>query len=511
MGDALARFKQLLSGAGSNSAEASCELLLAQLEPALARCFRLCAIPHQFDTALLKALLPESSDTQVQGYYESLSRLALVNIRGDARALHDTARSYLFGKWLEQNSQEFREASARLQVFFDSQLAGKEGLDQIEALRQRMFHWIGADQPGGIAEFERLCRLARNANRLAGCASAIALVHEYDLILTENSRGLLAYHEAKLAADRNDCKRAAEILHTLLANRSVSEQVHMKAHNRLGLVYLAERQWDDAIAALQSAEKLAVKNGNVPELPLILNDMAVAYSKKGMRERSQALLDRSIKMAEKENDLLCLARDYNTLGTLHRSHNEHREAIAAYEKSLAYLAQANDHFRRAAVYNNLGDEYSDLADWTKSLQFFELSLQISKEAADTIGQARTLTNLMRVYWNSDRPSEAIAAGQLAANYFETLRDDYNAGNAMLRLARLYRSEKRRDAALETYGRAIELYQKAGARSDAANVEEERAALVRPPGLPWWAWAAIVMISAILVIFAILMIVVGASR
>lgn len=507
VGDALARFKQLLEGAGSSSADASCELLLAQLEPALAQCFRLCAIPHQFDRALLKVLLPASGEAQIQAFCESLSRLALVNVRSDGLALHDTARSYLFGKWLEQNRQEFREANARLRDHFESHLTGTAGQEQIDALRQRMFHWIGADQPAGIAEFERLCREARHAARLSSCATLIALVHEYDPILSENSRGVLAYHEAKLAADRNDWKLAQERLEQVLANTAVSELLHMKAHNRFGLVYLAQRKWDEAIAALENAERIARRNADAPELPLILHDMAVAYRHKGMRERSQELLSRSIKIAEKGNDLLCLARDYNSLGTLHRSYNEHREAIAAYEKSRGYLDQAHDHFRLAALYNNLGDEYSDLAEWTKSLQFFELSLHISEEAADTIGQARALTNLVRVYWNSNRQDEAIVAGQTAASYFTALRDDYSAGAAMLRVARLYRSARRNEAALEAYGRTIELFQKAGASGDVANVEEERAALVHPPGLPW-AWAGIIVLVLVLVIFLVLLILVA---
>lgn len=508
MGDALARFKQLLTAAGSSSTDSGCELLLAQLEPALAQCFRLCAIPHQFDRAVLRVLLPAASEAQLQVFCESLSRLALVSIRSDGLALHDTARSYLFGKWLELNNREFVEANARLRDFFESQLKETPGQEKNDSLRQRMFHWIGADQPGGIAEFERLCREDRHAARLSDCACLIALAHEYDPILSENSRGLLAYHEAKLAADRNEWSLAEGRLGQVLANSAVSKQLHMKAYNRLGLVYLSQRQWDAALGSLENAEKLTRLDENVPELRLILHDMAVAYREKGMRQRSQVLLDRSIQIAKREEDLLCLARDYNSLGTLHRSYNELREAIAAYEKSLGYLDRADDHFRRAALYNNLGEVYSQLAEWTKSQQFFELSLRISKEAADTFGQARALTNLAHVYWNSNRQDEAIVAGQTAASYFTALRDDYKAGVAMLRVARLYRSAKRNEAALESYNRTIEMFHRAAASNDVANIERERAALLHPPGLPWWAWTGIIMIVAI-AIFVIVVIVIAA--
>jgi tetratricopeptide (TPR) repeat protein len=503
----LEQFKQLLAGwlGSSAGAGASTELILAGLEPSLARCFRLCAIPHQFDRTILRVLLPEAAEEQAGEWVNSLSRLALVAVRGEELALHTTARSYLFGQWLARNDQEFRGANARLKAHFDVRASDSAGQAQADLWNQRMFHWIGADQDAGMGEFQRLCRQYRKAARMSDCATVIALAHEYDRVLTRPSHALLAYHEAKLAADRNDWDSAVQQLRQVLDNDEVSRELRMKAYNRLGLVYLAQRHWDDAIGALKSAEALAQLDENRRELPLILHDQSVAYRNKGDRDKAQRLLEQSIKLAETQNDLLCLARDHNSLGTLHRSFKEYPEAIASYEKGIQYLDQAGDRLRRAALYNNLGDVYSDLSNWDKSQQYFEASLQISKEAADTIGQAKALTNLVRVYRANGRMEDATNAGQMAANYFLALRDNYDAAVTILRLARGYASEKRKEAAIEEYGRAIELFQKASETKEAAAAEKERAALVHPPGLPWWAWAgiAVAALLVIVVLFAVI--------
>jgi len=498
MDDVLERFRALLASASAVTGDGGCELLLSQLPPATARGFRLCAIPHQFDPGILAVLLPESPEDERQAIYNRLERLALVSPRGTMLAIHDSARTYLFKRWLATAGAEFHGASERLRVFFDGRETGASGQDRSDTLRQRMFHWIGADQSAGVAEFERLCRADRKAARFSDCASLIALVHEYDAILTAPNQGRLMYHEAKLAADRNDLGLAERIFQSALANTALPPELQMKTRNRLGLLYSSERRWDDAIAALESAQAIARGLDHSRQLPIIIHDLAVAWRGKGNRERSQELLEEAIKLADAQQNLLCLATAWNSLGTLHRSFHEYKKAVDAYNKSLAYLERMGE-FRQAAVYNNLGDVYAELTDWKTSRNYFEKSLAIGREAADTIGQAKTLTNLIRVYANSNQEEDAIRAGTTAVNYFLALHDEYNAAAAMLRIAKIHRSAKRFPEALEAYGKSIDLYTAAGDNQAAKDVEEERRTVTRPVRLPWWAWAGPLLILLVLVV------------
>jgi len=493
----------LLASAAATTADGGCELLLSQLPAAAGQCLRLCAIPHQFDREILAALQPDLAVEEREAIYCRLERLALVSPRGAMLAIHDTARKYLFNKWLTAEGGAFQEASERLRAFFARQEAGTTGQAQSDTLRRRMFHWIGADQPAGVAEFERLCRADRKAARLSDCASLIALVHEYDAILTGASQGALLYHEAKLAADRSDNDVAERLFRTALGNASLRPGLRLKTRNRLGLLYSSERRWDDAIAELQIAR--ATTPMEPRQLPMIIHDLAVAWRGKGNRERSERLLEEAIALADVGENLLCLATAWNSLGTLHRSFRDYPRAIGSYEKSLSYLERMNDRFRRSAVYNNLGDVYAELSDWQKSQKYFEMSLEVSRAAADTVGQAKTLTNLMRVYSNSQRKDEAISAGTTAFQYFLGLRDEFNAAAAILRIAKIHRSAKRVSQALEGYGKAIELYEAAGDKQAAQDVELERATLIKPLGLPWWAWVfpllLLLLATAIIVLIA----------
>lgn len=511
----LAQFKELLAAAAAPSAEGppvpaaavSCELLLRQLEPSLAHCLRLSAIPHTLDREIFRLLVPESDESRIDEYWNALARLSVTSFHDPGLVLHDTARNYFFSLWLKEPGDEFRQVSARLRDFFRQQCErGEEQQARDLATHQAVFHSIGADQARGMREFEELCRAHHHFRHFSEFASLIRLAHEYDSILTEESRGILAYHEGKLAADRNQWDEATRLFQLVIRNISVAPSLHMRSWVRLGLAHLSLREWDSAIFDFDAALSMShlVENSSAHR-PLILQDLAVAYRERGDRNRSQRLLDESIHLAEHDGNLQCLASSWNSLGTLHRSYKEFEPAIAAFQKSLGFLDRSGNRFGRAAVLNNLGGVYSDMADWAKSESFYKESLQVSREAADTIGQARTLTNLIPVYRNQNRVDEAIEAARWAAACFAELHDYNNAAAATLRMARVYRSLKRTPEALQAYKDAESYFMKADADQDAIAADKEGSTMLRATRLPWWAWVLIVtgLLFAVLVIILLI--------
>jgi len=58
----LEEFQQLLNELSVKGKDAPLELLLRQMDADQARCLRLCAIPHEFDMWILRALAPDLSE-----------------------------------------------------------------------------------------------------------------------------------------------------------------------------------------------------------------------------------------------------------------------------------------------------------------------------------------------------------------------------------------------------------------------------------------------------------------
>ena len=504
MGDALSAFQNLLSQLPEEAGPGGCELVLAQLDPVTARCVRLGAIPHYIDLTVLSVLCTGLSGGELKRVYEKMTTLSLVDsLSGTELALHDSMRRYLFNKLLSGNRQLFAATSSRLTVFFGCQAEKSEGQDRDRLFRHRMFHLIGADEQAGIAEFELLCRRYRRGRRMDDCSAILKLVHEYDAGLSQQSLGVITYHEGKLESDRRNWELARPLFEKVLANPEIDDRLRVKAWNRIGLVDIEARRWEEAIASFQSARQIAARN-QYGELALIYDNLAVAYQRLGNRERAEHFNRESIALAGRNEDRLCLATALNTQGTLLASFREYKEAIQAYSRALDNLDESTEQLHRAQIYNNIGGLYADLADWQRSQHYFEMSLKISSEHLDTLGQARTLANLIRVYRSAGRIVDAIAAGERAIAYFTVMHDDCGAGNAALSLAKLYRSVRRKDEALKKYDEALKYFESAGtiATKEYTTAKTDRATLLHAPGIPWWVWTAAAVICILFILFVV---------
>jgi tetratricopeptide (TPR) repeat protein len=505
----LEEFQQLLNEVSAKGTGAAVDLLLRQMDANQARCLQLCAIPHEFDISILRALAPDLNEQQASEYCDAFSKLSLVGQRSGSLAIHEEPRRYLFDQWLNSEREpEFRSASARLNEYFgrlSARLKAETATDKADAveraLRDRMFHIIGASRAEGLAEFERLCRQRREEMRLGQCETLIKLVHEYDRILNPLEKAVVAYHEGKLAADRRQWSTAEELYNRVLATEHLPIQLQVKTFCRLGMINDEQRRWGAAIDFFQKGLERADERPDcfAQIIDLQLN-LGSSYRDSGQLPEAEDLLQKGITLAKNAHDLSNLADGYNSLATLYLKLNDTAKAVGTYQLSLKYLEEFGDKFRPAQVYNNLGNAYANQRDWQKSEEFFRQSLEIKRQAGDNAGQALTLTNLVRVYRAQQRIPDAIAALEQAATLFAEIRDDYNAARVKRDLARVYRSMKSADLANRAFDEAIALFEHCHELQEAQATRDE--ARRKQRGLPWWVIVAIVLFVAFVALIVV---------
>lgn len=494
MDDLLEDFRRLLKQLPKGAPGASIELLLAQMDPVAARQLRFCAIPHEFNAPILRALCPEMSAVQADKRCREFSRLSIISGKQDNLVMHDESHRYLFSQWLEpQNASEFKSTNKRLVEFFEQLITNSEGNEAETLQRRSMFHLLGYHREQGFAEFERLCRLNRRQFRLSECESLVKLVQEYDSVLPQTLSGRFAYHRGKLAADLRQWPRADQLFNRVVDNMELPAELRVKAYNRLGIIYAEQRNWKEAIEFHQKALELEKTiTGCTLKAHHILHELGVVYRDSGDLRKSEKLLQKSVELASKHDDLEGMAVAHNSLGTLYRKLGEARQAIEAYERSLEYLNCINDKFRSAQVYNNLGAAYADLREWEKSELFFQKSLNIKREAEDILGQAHTYNNLTRVYQNLKLVDKAINASQQAIGLFTEMRAWYDTAVATRNLARLYRNMQNVYSSQEAFREAVKLFEQCNESEKAEETQKELMTLSRKVGLPWWIWLAIIL-------------------
>ncbi|SRR6266545_1943583 len=509
----LEEFQQLLNELSAKGSGGAVDLLLKQMDPDEARCLRLCAIPHEFDVSILRTLAPELSDAQANKYFDAFSKLSLIAKRNESLAMHEESRRYLFDQWLEPGRQaEFGAASRRLTEYFAAQatqlqtITATETSDVVErAMRNRMFHLIGASRAEGLAEFERICRQRREEMRLGTCETLIKLVHEYDGVLQPVEAATVAYHEGKLPADRQQWKTAEELFSRVLATEGVSTQLKVKTLCRLGIISDAQRRWAAAIDFFkQGLERADERPDCFAQIIHLHLNLGSTYRDSGQLPRAEELLQKGITLAKNAHDLSSLADGYNSLGTLYLKLNDLPKAVGTYELSLKHLAELGDEFRPAQVYNNLGNAYANQRDWQKSEEFFRRSLEIKRQAGDNSGQAMTLTNLERVYRAQQQPQRAIEACEKATVLFGEVRDEYNMAVVKRLLGRIYRATGNKDLARRAFNEAAELFARCKEHAEADATRKEAKELDRKFSLPWWVVLAIVLFVLFLILVAVVM-------
>lgn len=504
----LADFQDVMTRLASEGPGGSIELLLEEMEPESARHLRLCAIPHQFDPDILSALDPELDTKHAAAFCEEFGKLPVVTFNPDGMALHDKARRHLFQQWISPPVvPDFKTASQRLVNHFEGRLEKAAEPSTAAALLRVnwIFHLLGADQPIGFAEFQKLCRIKRRQFELSACEQLINLVHEYDQVLLPLHASWLTYHEGKLAADRCQWKEAEALFKKVLEADDLEPHLKVMANNRLGMIRDENRDYPGAIEYYQKALDLAKKiPADKKIMSRIIHDCGAAHRDSGDLETAEKLLTESLSLAASGGDNSGLAVGCNSLGMLYRLQHENYQAIDSFQKSLDYLRLSGDNYRPAQVYNNLGITYRDLGDWKKSKEFYDHSLEITRQVGDKLGQAKTQNNLMTIYGNLKQNDQAVAAANDAISLFAELHDTFNVALTKRNLGKLYRQMKNREAAVRVLTEAIETFDQAGETREARNTRRDLAAITqktRSPG--FWITAIVVVVLSTLGIYFLL--------
>ena len=482
-----AEIESLLRRLHETGPEAKVDMLLEQLDPGEARLLRLCAIPHLFDSHLLRQMAPELDAEEATERFRAITLLPVVTICAGGAALHESARRHLFRGWFAPHHlHEFAEVSKRLYENFGPAHTetAQEGHD---AEFRRMFHHIGFQREEGFAEFERLFAEKRGRFEHSKCDRLVRLVREYEEVLEPAYGNRL---------DRGDLLAAVEIFSRLLSDKELDFPLRLKCYTMLGAAYSAEKNWKAAAATYQDALRLVGKGsetgttlmGYVQSLlrwsdegreseyrvdpahqqgvaasivPRIYNGLGVALGEMDRPDEAELLLKMGIRSAKAAEEELTQAVLLNNLGTLYRKMGEYEMAIKTYEQCVPLLRKHNDELRVAQVYNNLAIAYSGKNEWKRSKRLYNQSLSIKQKFGDLVGEARTLNNLTRVYRNIGDYDHAIQSARMAVNKFQSVHDFREMAKAQWNLGKLCLETGRRDESLLAYQGAIANLERAG--------------------------------------------------
>ena len=479
-GDAAAidAFRRLLESSKTPAGADSPVLLTDRLVgPVAADLLRCCAVPHEFDAALLAFIGGLDADAAEQRYAQ-FTELSLVQIGENSLSVHERWRQPLWRWWLaDAQRARFVALSERLVLWF-TQPASPTGEDP--AARRRMFHLLGCRHDEGMAEFDRLFRTARHRRRFSECSLLLRLVAEYSPLLSAEERALLRYHEGKIAIDLRQWAPALPLLRSVADDPLVSARLRVNAEARIGHALRQLQQAGAAQAVLvQALARVDADPAAERSRWRVLYELGEVERDMGQLDSAAETLSRALALTNDDGETAetaDIAGVLNSLGTVQLKLGDIEAAIASFDASLKHLRRRGDALRPGTVLNNLGLARLERCDWAAAEAAFADSLQTKRAAGDLLGQATTLLNLGRAQAAQGHSAAALASAEEAERLFERGGDARRAGVARPARARLA------DANVTT---------------DPSTVKRQNT------GLPWWAW-----LLTVLGVLLVLLIVVG---
>ena len=337
----------------------------------------------------------------------------------------------------------------------------------------------------------------------------------YENINAENSLGAAKSHSNLGVVYSNLGKFDDSVYHHNIA-RQIKESLFGEKHKdtvltylNLGAVYLNMEDYDASLNwSYKSYNFLKKKifDPNKYALMNVLNNIALAYNKKGDKDLALKWYFKSMKIAEKsiKTTKSFLVTLYNNISLIYRSKKDFSSALR-YQKlalnyakqvypeyhpqlaniysamSAVYTAQKNhnlslkysfkslnvlkksfgdNHPRTAIAYSNVGHDYVKLEDYYKAMEYFKLSLACYKnlQGQQSIDYIKTYEEIAKIYYMAKHYQCSATLYEDIIALRESFNDNkkINIGNLSYNIARNY-EELQKDDSIVWYERCIQIY------------------------------------------------------
>jgi tetratricopeptide (TPR) repeat protein len=206
---------------------------------------------------------------------------------------------------------------------------------------------------------------------------------------------------------------------------------------------------------------------------------AIASSYNALRQQQKAVeiyqaeLNLWRALGDKKNEATTLGH----MGDVYRDWGFPDQAIHFYRDALKTAPTSTSKTERAAILNNMGLAYFALHDKKKCVEYLEQSLSAYRAAQDREGEAHALTNLGSTYgFLINDPHKAIDYFQQAVTQLELLNDRSTEADALELMGGVWRKLQKQDMAVESFNRALVLYERTGNVQGEASVRRQLSAV-----------------------------------
>ncbi len=232
------------------------------------------------------------------------------------------------------------------------------------------------------------------------------------------------------------------------------------AHNRIGRVYRAVGQLDEAMRHLGTGHALFDAAGDVRGVASSLDDVGKVHWMRGAYEAAERFMKRGLDLRREIGDRRSIALSLNNLGLVYQDSGRFEESLAAWDEALTIRREIHDHPGIAQTLNNLGSLHQDRGDHPRATELWNDALEVNQIVGDRMRQAVILTNLGEAAYRMQQPERAISVLRQAEEISATLGDRILEGEILRGLAKAHMMIKDLVSARDLIKRSIGFFEQA---------------------------------------------------
>ena len=248
-----------------------------------------------------------------------------------------------------------------------------------------------------------------------------------------------------------------------------------ESNRGLGYIYWRNGEYDDAIAhyerGIENIEK--IRDHQDPSITgVVYIELGNVYNSKGDWEKAIEYYDKSIGTLEKVGDLREMGRAYNNLGDIYMQRDELEKALKYFERSESTSKKIGNTYMMAWASFNQAECYAKLDEFEKALEKNDMALELLTPLEDKVGVSAISRNYGTIYRFMHDWDNAIKYFEDSLKILSELDVPFEMGYAYYEYGLMYKDKGDAKKAKENIKKALECFEKVGAKKRIEMIESE---------------------------------------
>ena len=167
------------------------------------------------------------------------------------------------------------------------------------------------------------------------------------------------------------------------------------AYKIMGLIYMDQQKFDEAISDLQTSLKLCTRLKDSSQMNKAYFNIGLAFDEMGRPEKAFYYLDKSMAIAKKRADSDMISMTLNRTGETYFILKNYKTALAYYQAVLN--AKNSDNWELDFAFSGIAQTYEKLGNYKKAIFYAQKSLAFCEKVNSKYDAVRVLAILTRSY------------------------------------------------------------------------------------------------------------------